>query len=188
MQYSTYADLPALAGLCNMERAIHAKWSVEESVERQKRLHYVLKRLAEIFTARITNEPIYELKMVFSHHAYLCSEHVTMIRQRVAEMREPPLGLDRCPHEGLASMMEELLHAPTGELFVFGTYGVLVPAMLESLLRLQQEAHPLADAPTVRMAKLIRFEIEELERYGKAAMEALANAWIQRSGRLLKTG
>ncbi len=59
--------------------------------------------------------------------------------------------------------------------FVFGTYGVLVPAMLETLLRLQQEAHPLADAPTVRMAKLIRFEIEELDRYGKAAMEALAN-------------
>ncbi len=102
MQYSTYSDLPALAGLCHMERAIHAKWSVEESVDRQKRLHYVLKRLAETFTARITNEPIYELKMVFSHHAYLCSEHVTMIRQRVAEMREPPLGLDRCPHDGLA--------------------------------------------------------------------------------------
>ncbi len=98
-----------------------------------------------------------------------------MIRQRVAEMREPPLGLDRCPHDGLATLMDELLHAPTGELFVFGTYGVLVPAMLETLLRLQQEAHPLADAPTVRMAKLIRFEIEELDRYGKAAMEALAN-------------
>ena len=46
---------------------------------------------------RITAEPIYELKTGFSHHAYLCAEHVTALRQRVGEMREPPLGLDVVP-------------------------------------------------------------------------------------------
>ena len=76
-QYSTYRGLPPLAGLTSMDRAIATPWSVEESVRRLKRLHYVLRRLYETLTARITAEPIYELKTAFSHHAYLCAEYVT---------------------------------------------------------------------------------------------------------------
>ncbi len=52
-------------------------------------------------TARIPAEPIYELKLIYSHHAYLLSEQVTAIRKRVSEMREPPLGLDKIPHAAL---------------------------------------------------------------------------------------
>lgn len=68
--YPTYQGLPPLAGLCSMERAAKTDWDVETSVARWKRLHYVLKRLCETLTARITAEPIYELKTAFSHHAY----------------------------------------------------------------------------------------------------------------------
>ena len=71
-KYATYRNLPPLAGLASMDRAIESQWSVEQSVERLKRLHYLLKRLYETLTARITAEPIYELKTAFSHHAYLC--------------------------------------------------------------------------------------------------------------------
>ena len=92
-QYSTYRGIPPLAGLTSMDRAIASQWSVEESVSRLKRLHYVLKRLYETLTARITAEPIYELKTAFSYHAYLAAEHAAALRKRVGEMREPPLGL-----------------------------------------------------------------------------------------------
>ena len=54
--------VPPLAGLCSMEEATRNGPSVEECVRRLKRLHYAFKRLHEIFTARITAEPIYELK------------------------------------------------------------------------------------------------------------------------------
>ena len=56
--------------------------SVEECVRRLKRYHYAFKRLQQIFTARITAEPLYELKMGFSLHAHLCAEHVTAFRDK----------------------------------------------------------------------------------------------------------
>src|SRR5216117_997360 len=97
----SYKKLPSLAGLCSIDEAMRPGLSVEQCVTRLKRYHYAFKRLHDIFTARITAEPIYELKMSFSHHAHLCAEHVTALRKRVGEMREPPLGLEEIPHEGL---------------------------------------------------------------------------------------
>src|SRR5947199_1464044 len=95
--YKSYRNLPALAGICAMDEAMKPGLSVEECVRRLKRYHYAFKRLHQIFTARITAEPIYELKMAFSLHAYLCAEHTTALRTRVGEMREPPLGLEAIP-------------------------------------------------------------------------------------------
>src|SRR5580698_7938003 len=95
--YQSYRDLPTLAGLATIAEAARPGLAVEACVARLKRYHYAFKRLHEIFTARITSEPIYELKTGFSHHAYLCAEHVTALRERVSEMREPPLGLDVVP-------------------------------------------------------------------------------------------
>lgn len=93
-------SIPPLAGLCDFEAAQRPGMSVEECVSWHKRNHYVLRRLFELLTARITAEPLYELKTAFSHHAYLCAEHVTALRTRVSEMREPPLGLEDVPHPG----------------------------------------------------------------------------------------
>src|SRR5256885_11553061 len=93
--------LPPLAGLCSWAEAQRCELAVEDCVAWMKRHHYVLSRLYETFTARITAEPLYELKTAFSLHAYLCAEHVTALRQRISELREPPLGLDVVPHEGL---------------------------------------------------------------------------------------
>jgi len=87
--YKSYRNLPALAGICPMKEAMKPGLSVEECVRRLKRYHYAFKRLHQIFAARITAEPIYELKMGFSLHAHLCAEHVTALRRRVGEMREP---------------------------------------------------------------------------------------------------
>ena len=66
MKYASYKNLPMLAGLCTMEEAARPGLSVEECVARLKRYHYAFKRLHQIFTARITAEPVYELKMTFS--------------------------------------------------------------------------------------------------------------------------
>src|SRR5258706_8772502 len=94
----SYRGLPSLAGVGSLKRAMKPGLSVEECVRRLKRYHSAFKRLNQIFTARITAEPIYELKMGFSLHAHLCAEHVSALRKRVGEMREPPLGLEAVPH------------------------------------------------------------------------------------------
>ena len=85
--YRSYKGLPTLAGLATLAEAARPGLSVEACVARLKRYHYAFVRLHEIFTARITAEPIYELKTGFSHHAYLCAEHVA---------RPAPPGRPRC--------------------------------------------------------------------------------------------
>src|SRR5438128_11724850 len=107
--YRTYRGLPPLAGLATLAEAARPGLSVEACVARLKRYHYAFLRLYEILTARITAEPIYELKTGFSHHAYLCSEHVMALRTRIGEMREPPLGLEEVPHAALAVFFDEIL-------------------------------------------------------------------------------
>src|ERR687894_623759 len=120
--YQSYRNLPPLAGLATVERAAEPGLSVEECVRRLKRYHYAFKRLHEIFVARITAEPIMELKTAFSRHGYLCSEHVAALRERVGEMREPPLGLDVVPDTHLELLFDEILASRTSEELLVGLY------------------------------------------------------------------
>ena len=125
--YRSYRHLPPLAGVCSMDEATKPGLSVEECVRRLKRYHYAFKRLHQIFTARITAEPVYELKMGFSLHAHLCAEHTTALRKRVGEMREPPLGLEAVPDPSLEVFFDEILGAPTTEELLLGLYEKALP-------------------------------------------------------------
>ena len=180
-RYQTYRDLPPLAGVCSMDRAVETNWSLDQSVDRLKRLHYILRRVHETLTARLTAEPIYELKMAMSHHAYICAEQVTLLRRRVAEMREPPLGLDKIPHPALQRLMDEVVAAPTAVELLSGVYQVVVPAVIAACQRLKEDAHPLADAPTVRAAKLIEFELADLIEFGERAIACLSDSELRQA-------
>src|SRR5256714_809108 len=124
---------PSLAGICSIQDAMKPGLSVEECVRRLKRYHYAFKRLHQILTARITAEPLYELKMGFSLHAHLCAEHASALRKRVGEMREPPLGLDAVPDPNLEVLFDEILGAPTTEELVLGLYEKALPALKAAL-------------------------------------------------------
>ncbi len=171
--YQTYRSVPELAGLCSMDRAVKSDWSLSESVERLRRIHFTLRRVHEVLTAKITAEPIYELKTAFSLHAYVCAEQVTLIRKRVSEMREPPLGLEKEPCAALARLLEEVDSTPSTLELLIGIYQVVLPGVLRACQRIQDEAHPLADSPTIRIAKLMEFELEELVEFGHKAIDCL---------------
>lgn len=171
--YSSYRNFPALAGLCSMPEAMKPGLSVDRCVARLKRYHYAFKRLHQIFTARITAEPIYELKMGFSLHAYLCAEHVTALRKRVAEMREPPLGLDQVPDQNLEIFFDEILAAPaTGEL-VLGVYEKALPALQHALQRHIRDTNPLADQPSARLCRFALLELEDMLGFGQKTLASL---------------
>ena len=171
--YRSYKNLPPLAGLCSIERAAQPGLSVEECVRRLKRYHYAFKRLHEIFVARITAEPVMELKSAFSHHSYLCSEHVAALRERVAEMREPPLGLDVVPDTHLELFFDEILAAPSTEELIVALYEVALPTLFEALERHQADTNPLADAPSVRVCKFAVVEVGEMLAFGRQAITSL---------------
>ena len=164
--YRSYRGLPTLAGLATIEEAAKPGLSVEACVARLKRFHYTFRRLHEILTARITAEPIYELKTGFAHHAYLCSEHVAALRARIGEMREPPLGLEEVPHEALAIFFDEILAAPTTEAMLLGIYEHALPALDAALQRHMRDTNPLTDAPSVRVIRFARLEIDDMLEIG----------------------
>src|SRR5580765_746862 len=149
----TYRGLPSLAGLASLQKAMNPGLSVEECVRRLKRYHYAFRRLNQIFIARITAEPLYELKMGFSLHAHLCAEHVSSLRKRVGEMREPPLGMEAVPDENLEILFDEILAAPTTEELLLGLYEKAVLALKQAMERHLNQTNLLVDHPTVRVCR-----------------------------------
>ena len=171
----TFRGLPELAGVCTMKRALSPGITVDECAKRLKRLHYSLKRLHQLLTARITSEPIYELKTALSLHAHLCAEHVGTIRKRVGEMREPPLGLEVVPDENLQIFFDEILASPSTEELVVGVYEVALPAIREAIQRQMSDTHPIADAPTVRVCRFAMIEIDDMLQFGERAVACLVD-------------
>jgi hypothetical protein len=177
--YSTYRNLPALAGICSMDEAMKAGLSVEECVGRLKRYHYAFKRLHQVFTARITAEPVYELKSAFSLHAYLCAEHVTAMRTRVGEMREPPLGLEVVPDPNLELFFNEILASPTTAELLLGLYEKALPSLQAALQQHLRETNKLADHPSARACRFALMELEEMMAFGSRAIECLVPAEVR---------
>jgi hypothetical protein len=170
--YQTYKNLPPLAGVATHAEAAKPGLSVEECVRRLKRFHYAFKRLFEILTARTTAEPIYELKTAFAHHAYLCAEHVEALRTRIGEMREPPLGLEEVPHPALEVFFDEILAAPKTLELLNG----IVMAMGEldcDLKTYAERTNPLTDAPSRRVLRFARLELDDMLAWGRQAVTAL---------------
>jgi len=187
--YSTHRGLPFAAGVCSLAEAAHPGLGVEDNVARLKRYHYALKRLHNILVGRLAAEPVYELKMLFSLHAYYCAEHATVLRKRVGEMREPPLGLDAVPDRNLEVLFDEMRAAPTAELLLTGIYEVAVPALAEAVRRHAQATNAIADHETTRFCKFALIELGEMQAGGAAAVAALlpagspgraeADAWVK---------
>ena len=173
--YTSYRNLPELAGICSMTEAMKPGLSVEQCVTRLKRYHYAFKRLHQIFTARITAEPIYELKSGFSLHAHLCAEHVSALRKRVGEMREPPLGLEEVPDPSLEIFFDEILGAPTTEDLVAGLYEKALPALRAALERHIADTNPLTDYPSVRLCRFALMEVDDMIKFGAQAAASLVD-------------
>jgi len=171
--YRPYRNLPPLAGLATFEQAARPGLDVDVAVARLKRFHYAFWRLHQICIARLTAESVYEFKMAFSRHGYLAAEADTLFRDRIGEMREPPLGLEKIPHLALAVFFDEILSAPSTTDLVAGLYAKAFPALRTALLRYVEEAHPLADAPSIRICRIALMDLHEICAYGDAALIAL---------------
>ncbi|MGP8271280.1 MAG: hypothetical protein ACLQLH_14525 [Terracidiphilus sp.] len=173
--YTGFAGLPPLTGLHSMAEVTTTGLIVSESVKRLKRLHWSLRRLHQIFIARITSIPIYELKMAFSLHAHYCVEHVGEFAARVREMRQPPHGLDVSPHPSLDLFFDEILCTPATEALLLGLYEHAVPALVRALEELMADTNKLFDHPTWRICRLTLVEMQDIQQYGTEAVHCLVN-------------
>ena len=174
--YRSYRDLPPVAGIGTMEEAMRLGPGIDECVARLKRHHWAFRRLHEIFIKRLTAEPAYELKMGFSLHAHYCAEHAAAWRKRVAEMREPPLGLDVVPDAALDAFFDEMLNAPDIESLLLGIYEHGLPALRAALQHHLDTTNVLVDHPSRRICRFALLELDEMLDFGKRAVAALVDA------------
>ncbi|HZL45313.1 MAG TPA: hypothetical protein VFC28_03725 [Opitutaceae bacterium] len=171
--FRSYRDLPPVAGIATLSEAMRIGLSIDDCVGRLKRHHWAFRRLHQIFVNRLTAEPIYELKMGFSLHAHYCAEHAAAWRKRVAEMREPPLGLDVGPHPALDVFFDEVLAAPDTATLLLGLYEHAVPALRGALQHHLAETNRLVDHPSVRICRFALIEVEEMLEYGTGCISRL---------------
>jgi hypothetical protein len=191
--YRPLHDLPPLAGIASFPAAARPGFSIETCVDRLKRHHWTFRRLHGVLVTRLPGEPVYELKMAFSLHAHYCAEHAAAWRRRVGEMREPPLGLDQCPHPALEMFFDELLAAPDTPALLLGVYGHALPALAAALRRHMAETNRLVDHPSFRICRFALVEVDEMLAYGAAALARLLTPerraelapWEERLTRLL---
>jgi hypothetical protein len=165
--------IPPLGGIATYEEAARTGLSVAKNVEILKRYAYTKRRLMEIILNHLCATAEWEVKCAYSLHHWLDVEHATLLRQRVAEMRKPPLHLDKVPDERLEAFLDEVLHSRGTRELLVAVYRVVRPALLSAYQRHLAETNPLADYPTCRHLRAIIGEEEEMIAWGEAALAAL---------------
>jgi hypothetical protein len=169
-----HPGVPPLAGICSYARAAQPGLAVDATVVRLRRLNYVLCRLCDIAAAHLARTPEWEVKCALGLHLWLDSEHASAIRARVAELREPPLGLDGTPASPLEAAMEEILRAADTAELLGAVYGVVRPGLVDGIRAHLQAMNPLFDHPTWRLLRIVEREQEEAVAWGAAARRAIA--------------
>src|SRR5262249_56138516 len=106
-----------------------------------------------------------------AREASLGAEQVAALRTGIAEMREPPLGLEDVPHPALEAFFDEILCAPTTEDLVWGVYQRALHYLTTDIEVYQRETNPLTDAPSRRVLKFTLLELNEMKEFGRKACE-----------------
>jgi hypothetical protein len=88
-------------------------------------------------------------------------------------MREPPLGLEEIPHPALEIFFDEILAAPGTEELTLGVYDKALPALRAALQKHLADTNPLADHPSLRLCRFALLEVEDMLRFGAAALSSL---------------
>jgi DNA-binding ferritin-like protein len=155
-----------------LEAAARIGYSVDESVQRLLRYHWIEKRLAEICATRIPTTPEWEVKGAFSLHQWLDIEHADLLRKRVREMRHPMPRVDVPPDQTVEQELAELEAAPT-TLELLERLLAMRTALLDAYREHFERANPVVDHPTRRILRIIIQEEEETLVWTRQAVAGL---------------
>jgi hypothetical protein len=173
-------NIPAYGGLCTPEASRRPGFSVAEAALRLRRLAFVKQRLALLAAAHLNSTPEWEVKSALALHAWLDAGHATSLRQRILELREPLAKLDEPPAPALTAVMEEALRSANTLELLAAVYGVLRPALAESIEHYLAQTNPLADHPSCRVLRLMLIEEKQAIEWGRAALAVLAETSASR--------
>ncbi len=168
-----FSGIPELAGVANYAQAARVGYSVEENVQRLRRMHWTERRLMEVMWAHLPSTPIWEVKCALALDQWYCAEHADALRTRMKEMRHPAPPLDEPPSRELEEFLQELLRARNPTELVAGIYCVALPALRDAYYNHIQHTNPLVDHPTRRFMRFAVLEVAEAIEWGEKALAAL---------------
>ncbi len=174
-----------MAGLATYEEAARPGISVDDNVDLMRRYNFVEARVYQLCAAFINSTPEWEVKQGLSLHLYLDGEHSQALRQRVAELRRPPLYLDTCPDEKLEALLDEAMSSSNTIELLVALFVVIRPALRDAYRQHLDRTNPVFDQPTCRILKLALAEEEQMIEWGKAALAALTLSHEDRKACLL---
>lgn len=173
MSVAPRIGVPPLAGLCSAAEGARIGYSVDESVERLLRYHWIEKRLAEICAARIPSIPEWEVKGAFSLHQWLDIEHADLLRRRIREMRHPMPRVDVPPNDAVEAELRPLIDA-TSALDLLRALLSVRTSLLNAYRDHYERSNPVVDHPTRRILRFIILEEEETVAWTRAAVAGLS--------------
>lgn len=165
--------VPPLAGLATYDEAARPGYGVDRNVELMRRYNWVETRLYQMGAAFINPTPEWEVKEALGLHLYEDGEHSLALRNRVAELRKPPLYLDQSPDDRLEAFLGEALRAQNTIEVLVGIYKVIRPALLDAYRDHYHTTNPVFDYPTRRLLRIAMIDEDEAISWGKQALDAL---------------
>ena len=173
MTHTSASSAPPLAGIATYEEAARIGYSVDDNVERLRRIHWAERRVMNVMLAHLSRTPEWEVKCALALHQWYSAEHADWLRKRITEMRHPAPPLDESPHDGLEAFLEELLRSRDTIELVTGIYAVALPALRQAYSHHLHTTNPLVDQPTLRFMRFALLEVSEAIEWGEAALENL---------------
>ena len=170
-----YDLIPELAGLATYAEAAKIGWSVDENVHRLMRLQWTERRLMRAMIARITPEPVWEVKCALALHQWQSALRIDALRERIAEMRHPLPQLDGTPEgaEDVDRLYDDLDRLSTTREFVEAIYFAALPSLAAAYRQHLDGCNPLVDHPTTRIIRAGLPDLDDAIEWGRRALAAI---------------
>ncbi len=165
---------PPLAAVCSRIDAARQGYDVDATTTILHRLAYSKQRLALLSAAWLPSTPEWEVKGALALHAWLDAQHAAALYSRIAELREPPPGINDVPGPALERAFDEALAcAATAERLAV-SYDVLRAETRQVLHEYLTRSNPLCDQPSHLVIRRILDDERDIERWSDAASAAIA--------------
>src|SRR5512140_2338443 len=167
---------PALGAVCSRIDATRQGYDVQTSTTVLHRLAYAKQRLALLAAAWLPSTPEWEAKGALALHAWLDAQHAAVLYARIAELREPPPGMNDVPDASLESVFDEALACATTAERVAVSYGLLRSETRQACEDYVTATNPLCDQPSHLAVRRILDDERDIARWSAPAAAAISDS------------
>jgi hypothetical protein len=153
-------------------RQLGGDFTVEENARQLLRFFLFERNILRAIAGWSMGTPEFEVKVEFGRHIYYHAEAGMKIRTRLTELRTAEETTDKFQSADIAEFFSELIYSESPAHFVAALYGVVLPHLKQAYIEHSAHTDQVADAPTVRIARQIMPDYDEMIAWGASATQA----------------